>query len=170
MATQNSTVSFLGALSQASLYKRTQGRLVRQLTALTITVIVLLGARAFSSEVMRGVANSVAPSPTSAEELKNSSAPLIQGLLRYGVPTLLGLLGCWVAYRAVNYPRFADFLISVEAEINKVSWPSMGELKRGTIVVISVMFSLGITLTVYNSFWYWFFKFIGVLEDIGPSE
>lgn len=33
----------------------------------------------------------------------------------------LGVVGIWFGYRLVNWPRFADFLISVEAELNKVS-------------------------------------------------
>ena len=40
------------------------------------------------------------------------------------------LVGVWLGYRLVNIPRFADFLIAVEAEMNKVSWPSRGELIR----------------------------------------
>ena len=31
--------------------------------------------------------------------------------------------GLWLGYRIVNVPQFADFLIAVEAEMNKVSWP-----------------------------------------------
>ena len=33
-------------------------------------------------------------------------------------------------------PAFADFLIAVEAEMNKVSWPTRTELFRGSMVVI----------------------------------
>ena len=32
----------------------------------------------------------------------------------------------------MNMPRFADFLIAVEAEMNKVSWPSKAELIRSS--------------------------------------
>ena len=46
-------------------------------------------------------------------------------MLYYGLPTLLAVAGLWAAYRAVNLPAFADFLIAVEAEINQVSWPSL---------------------------------------------
>ena len=43
---------------------------------------------------------------------------------------VLASLGLWVAFRLVNMPAFADFLIAVEAEMNKVSWPTRGELFR----------------------------------------
>ena len=60
--------------------------------------------------------------------------------LRYGLPGALLMLGWWVAYRIVNVPKFADFLIAVEAEMNKVSWPSRDELIRSSAVVIFVIF------------------------------
>jgi len=45
---------------------------------------------------------------------------------------------------------FADFLIAVEAEINKVSWPSRTELVRASIVVIALMFGLTMVLFMYD--------------------
>ena len=50
----------------------------------------------------------------------------------------------WVSYRLVNVPGFADFLIAVEAEMNKVSWPTRTELFRSSIVVLIMIFALGI--------------------------
>ena len=38
-------------------------------------------------------------------------------------------------------PAFADFLIAVEAEMNKVSWPTRHELIRASMVVMLVMIS-----------------------------
>ncbi len=76
----------------------------------------------------------------------------------------LGGLGAWMVFRVVNYPRFADFLISVEAEMDKVSWAGRKELMRATVVVIAMMFLLGLTLFVFDLFWQWFFQLIGFLE------
>jgi preprotein translocase subunit SecE len=53
--------------------------------------------------------------------------------------------------RIVNLPSFADFLISVEAEMNKVSWPSRGELYRASLVVIVVIFLLTAILLAYDA-------------------
>jgi hypothetical protein len=41
---------------------------------------------------------------------------------------LLLAAGLWSVYRLVNMPRFADFLIAVESEMAKVSWPTGGEV------------------------------------------
>ena len=59
----------------------------------------------------------------------------------------------WVAWRAVNYPVFADFLIATEAEINKVSWTSRKALIRDTIVVLTTLFLMTVFLFVVDLFW-----------------
>ena len=60
-------------------------------------------------------------------------------------------LGAWISFRIVNLPKFADFLISVEAEMNKVSWPTSGELWRASMVVIAVIFFLAGLLFFYDA-------------------
>ena len=45
-------------------------------------------------------------------------------------------VGCFTG--VVNLPVFADFLIAVEAEMNKVSWPTRGELFRGSVASCAV--------------------------------
>ncbi len=83
--------------------------------------------------------------------------------IRFLVPGLLLLLGLWASYRVVNIPAFADFLIAVEAEMNKVSWPTRGELGRASAVVLIVIFSLAIVLSVYDMLWGILFRKLGIL-------
>ena len=61
--------------------------------------------------------------------------------------------GVWFCFRLVNLPKFADFLIAVEAEMSKVSWPTRAELMRGSVVVIVTLVFLAAMLTVYDSIW-----------------
>ena len=84
--------------------------------------------------------------------------------IEYVVPGLLLLVGTWSAYRLVNYPQFADFLIAVEAEMNKVSWPSRTELIRSSLVVIFMMFFLAIVLFGFDLVWLRLFQFLGVVR------
>ncbi len=67
--------------------------------------------------------------------------------LRFLIPGLLLALGVWASYRVVNVPAFADFLIAVEAEMNKVSWPTRAELFRASMVVLIEIFALAFILT-----------------------
>jgi len=72
---------------------------------------------------------------------------------QYSVPGLVLLVGAWLCYRLVNYPKFADFLIAVEAEMAKVSWPSRRELIRATVVVLVSMLVLTVVLYLFDSIW-----------------
>lgn len=69
---------------------------------------------------------------------------------QYVIPSIVLAVGIWASFRIVNIPRFADFLISVEAEMNKVSWPSRNQLWRASMVVIVVIFFLAGLLFVYD--------------------
>jgi preprotein translocase subunit SecE len=125
------------------LYKRSQGRIVREVTFFALALTLLIGLWRLSTWLNGSITNCPA-------------------WLCDGLPTVLALVGLWAAYRVVNWPAFADFLIAVEAEINKVSWPSWSELWRSTLVVIVVIFMIGLLLAAFDFFWVWFFKLIGV--------
>jgi len=117
----------------ASSYKRTQGKVARQLTLAAMAVGVAVGAWNLSN---------VADTSTG----------------KYIVPLVVLALGWWASWRIVNVPRFADFLISVEAEMNKVSWPGRPELWRASVVVIVVIFFLAGLLFFYDLILKWFFS------------
>lgn len=134
-----SASSIVGEIFQVGLYKPSQGRITRQATCGVFWVVFALAAwRAY--DTMYGAKN-----------------------WQYIAPLAILTIGFWAAYRIVNYPRFADFLIAVEAEMNKVSWPSRGELVRSSIVVIFVIFSLAIILFGFDLFWRGLFQFCGIL-------
>ena len=69
------------------------------------------------------------------------------------LPGILCLASWWASYRMVNMPNFADFLIAVEAEINKVSWPTRGELFRASMVVLICIIMLALILYSYDIIW-----------------
>ena len=135
--------AFFEEFFRVGIYKRSQGRIVRQVTFAAVAVTLLIGLWRLVM-MLRGYGDSCPP------------------WLCFGLPGVLAAVGLWAAYRSVNLPAFADFLIAVEAEINKVSWPSWGEMWRWTIVVIVVIFSIGLLLAAFDMFWVWFFKAIGV--------
>ena len=85
--------------------------------------------------------------------------------VKAGVPTAIVLFAGWVIFRLVNYPPFAEFLISVEGEMNKVSWASKQELYRATVVVLSTMLFLAVVLYAYDFIWVHLLKTIGVIQS-----
>jgi len=144
-STHNEAVngSFLGNLLRFSVYKRNQGRVTRQATFAALALAIGVGVWRLAAVLPLWFASDVGGSSTDL------------GVVRFLVPGLLLAAGLWVSFRAVNMPRFADFLIAVEAEMAKVSWPTRSEVVRSSIVVIFMMFALAGILGLYDLFW-WF--------------
>jgi preprotein translocase subunit SecE len=127
---------WLADLFQVGIYKRSQGRITRQATFAALAVAFAVASYSFYTTFGASIAR----------------------YWTYGICAGLLVLGGWVSYRLVNMPRFADFLIAVEAEMNKVSWPSRSELTKSSIVVIFVIFSLSFVLFGFDVIWGWVFE------------
>ena len=132
--------SFFAELVQTGIYKRSQGRIARQASFAAIALSAVLGFYRFQVFLSRNMNVSEAVS--------------------WAVATVSAAFCCWVAFRLVNWPRFADFLIAVEAEMAKVSWPSRKELIRSSIVVLVNMIFLAALLWVFDAAWFAFFKHV----------
>jgi preprotein translocase subunit SecE len=122
--------AFFHELLRVGIYKRSQGRIVRQVTFAALAITLALGMWRLSEAM-------VAKDP----------------IYRYAIPSAMLAVCVWMSYRLVNVPAFADFLIAVEAEINKVSWPTRSEAFRASMVVLIVMFFLAFTLFACDFFW-----------------
>lgn len=61
-------------------------------------------------------------------------------------------------------PKFSDFLISVQSEIDKVTWPSTEEVKRATLVVLVLIISMACVMFFFDLVWQWVFQVIGFLQ------
>jgi preprotein translocase subunit SecE len=145
------TSPFLRELIQWNVYKKNQGRITRQVTFVAIAIVVALGCWRLSSYSINWV--------------EAQANPLLHQFVHVGIPVLLVAGGWWAAFRLVNMPSFADFLIAVEAEMNKVTWPSRTELVRSSIVVIMTILILAGILYGYDLFWKLVLMAIGVLQS-----
>lgn len=142
MSSKDAGLSLLPELLRFSVYKPNQGRLVRQFTFFGIAVLAAFGCIT----------------------LANGPLGVMTKPIQVGVPLAIWIVSTWVAFRAVNIPRFADFLVSVESELEKVSWPVRQEVSQATVVVLITMFSLGAFLFVVDIVWQRLFSMIGFLE------
>ena len=125
--------AFVQELFRFDLYKRSQGKIARQVTFAALAIIVALAAWCLNDYYAGRVGSS-----------KFSV---------YALPLIVLVAGLWISFRVVQLPSFADFLISVEAEMNKVSWPTWTELIRSSIVVILMIFILAAILFFYDFAW-----------------
>jgi preprotein translocase SecE subunit len=73
--------------------------------------------------------------------------------VQYTVPLLLIAATLWLAWRAVNFPVFADFLIATEAELNKVSWTTRRRLMQDTVVVLATVLLMAVFLFAMDMAW-----------------
>jgi len=133
--------AFIREMFRTTLFKRNQGRIVRQVTVSAVAVAVALGLWRMNA--------------TFSQE--------VGATIRYVLTGILLAAGVWMAYRLVNVPQFADFLIAVEAEMAKVSWPTRTEVYRSSAVVLVMIFSLAVVLFVFDFLWSQLFQWIGVL-------
>jgi preprotein translocase SecE subunit len=207
--------AFFQELFRAGVYKRSQGRITRQVTWVAIAVILALGlwqlsgrleswdpgirlkTRAETAGLVKLTRDAVIIVDAKGQELERHEIPAratptveinqkieagtvlyqsdplkvpwARAGLCFGLPGVLLMAGLWIAYRLVNLPAFADFLIAVEAEMNKVSWPSRAELFRASMVVLFTIFALAAVLFGFDSFWRWFFEFLKVFPQKGGA-
>ncbi len=142
MSSKSVGMSLLPELFSVGLYKANQGRMVRQFTFFGVVILVAFGCLTLSNGPLLSVGRG----------------------LQVGLPFGLWGVGSWLAFRAVNLPLFADFLISVESELARVTWPARTEVIQATVVVISTMFFLGAFLFVIDLIWTYTFTLIGFSE------
>jgi preprotein translocase subunit SecE len=128
------------SIMSAELYKRSQGRITRQATFAALAITILLGVWTLHRHIDGLSLNA-----------------------RYVIDAVIIGVGLWLSFRLVNMPRFADFLISVEIEMTKVSWPTRTDLVRTSGVVMITIFGLAAVLFIYDIIWQSLLKWIGVL-------
>lgn len=130
--------SFIQELTRFTLYKPNQGKAARRITLFAALVVIILGGWAFY----------------------NWAHFFAVTLQRAGVASVVTAFFCWAAFRVVNYPPFADFLVTVEAEMLKVSWPSWKEVRSSTAVVLVVLTILTAALFVFDIVWQSVFTYV----------
>ena len=147
--------NFFQEMTRGEIYKRTQGKLTRQLTCIAVWVAAAL--LAYRVYIFRSVWSF-------ADQWVAGSATY----LGYGVPVVVLAVGLWLGYRIVNYAPFADFLIAVEAEMSKVSWPTQQQLVRASAVVIILILGLTVIVYVYDLLLNYLLWWLGVVPDRAP--
>jgi len=142
MAKAKADNSLLVELVQGRIFKSSQGRVVRQVTFFAAAAVFVIAAWRLQSTLLADYDRAV----------------------RWGIPGVIAVAGIWLSFRLVNWPTFANFLISVEAEMDKVSWANWDYLYRATAVVLGTMVVLGAYLFICDIFWQQLFGFIGFLN------
>lgn len=135
--------TLLSTVMSTGAYKESQGRIVRQVTLATFLAGAFTGAYQLHS--------------TFTAELANA-------WLSLGIPALVFALSSWFVYRLIQWPRFADFLVSVQGELDKVNWATWEYLVRATgVVVVTMVLSTGF-LWLCDFIWINLSQLVGFLQ------
>jgi preprotein translocase subunit SecE len=125
------------------IYKRGQAKNTRLWTAIAAFVVVAYGCYVLHSK------------------LQTLGNIWVETLVPFGLCVVLGSVIAWV----MNKPSVADFLISSEGEIKKVSWSTRKEIIASTTVVMITMIVIALMLAVVDYLFVLFFIKIGLLPN-----
>jgi preprotein translocase subunit SecE len=134
-------------------YKRGQGYYTRLGTALGSGLLAVLGCWALYNR-LGGITTG------------NIVTANVKTWIQTGIPTVLFLVLGWVIFKAVNVPRYADFMIATEGEMKKVSWSTRKEIVTSTRVVIFTVLLMSILLAVVDYGFAKLFTWMHVLKII----
>jgi preprotein translocase subunit SecE len=127
------------------IYKRGQGKNTRLCSAFGIAAITAFGCLQFYKWLD---GQSFVTDPR--------TALWISTMIPAGLFVILGLLVFWL----VNTPTIADFMISAEGEIKKVSWSNRREIAVSTLIVIIVVAAMAVLLFVTDMSFQIFFAWL----------
>ena len=146
-------------------FKATQGLNLRRYTIVGILIVGWSGAWSLYRNQILGTGDLMLSIPFVEFQIAILPSKEVT------VPLLIVLATGWFAWRLVNVPPFADFLIATEAEMNKVSWSTRKRLIQDTIVVLITVAIITTFLLVIDLFWGWLLSrsFIGVLPSKTPD-
>ena len=120
------------------IYKRGQGKHTRLCTAFGIALVVGLGC---------------------LQLFRTLQATDLTMWVQTMVPAGLFVASSFLIFWVINKPSVADFMISSEGEVKKVSWSSKKEIVASTFIVICVVVLLGaflgITDLIFRMFFTW---------------
>ncbi len=121
-------------------YKPEEGRFARQSAFWLGVGWIFYGCYALSGELTRWESLR-GPVSTAVPEIPLLGIPLTGAFL---VSTLLFLAGAFAYVRWLSQEKVAQYLIEVESEMRKVTWPSFEEAVNSSVVVIfTVLFLMG---------------------------
>jgi preprotein translocase SecE subunit len=115
-------------------YKQDQGRFARLAAFWSLAILIFYGTTSLYTTLLGYFPNTMAkPFAAGMPKVPVLGLPLNLGML---ISAAVLALSIWLLYRLLERPRNADVLIDTEAELRKVTWPTVPEAVRSSMVVI----------------------------------
>lgn len=145
-----------------SIYKKGQGYWTRLLTCIAATCLLALIAQWVFTHSRLWLIEGL----TSPERTADAARALGRNIAA-GIGGGLFLIGAFFAWKIINSPRGAEFLITTDSEMKRVNWATTKEVVGSTRVVVLFLFFICMFLFFSDIVFGFFFHFIGVLRT-GP--
>jgi len=153
MATEATSrfATVLHELVSLDIYKRGQGQRMRWLSTGGVGLLLLWGCLSLYWEL---------------EASRPEGWSRAQWVwVTYCVPLAIFSAGMWITFRIVwGWPRFSEFLIATEAEMNKVSWAKWDQIWQATMVVLVLVVLMAAYFYVVDLIWSYLLQKVGVLQ------
>lgn len=149
-----------------TVYKRGQGYWTRMGTAFGVILLLAVTAWFVYSRSVVWLPSAFYSEPADSSGIAAATAHSVATAKAVGLGLSIGitLVGAFFAWRLMNRPSNADFLIATDTEMKKVNWTSRAELIGSTKVVIFFMFLIAAILFFIDIFTGWIFYLITVLK------
>ena len=123
-------------------YREDQGRLARMAAFWTVTLLTLFGCN-FLFELLVGI-------PAMREALGGFRIPVVAIDLSpaFLISAVVFVIGVVIIQKWQQKPHVADLLIDTEAELRKVTWPTLEDVVNSSIIVIVFVLFIGAFLAV----------------------
>ena len=128
-----------------TIYKKGQGKYTRLYSALGAAVVALLGCIQLYNKLVAAEFG-----------LSNKASMWVSTMVPVVVFAILAVVIFWI----VNRPATADFMISAEGEMKKVSWASRKEIIVSTFIVIVVVILMAAMLGIADFSFQLFFQWL----------
>ncbi len=121
-------------------YREDQGRLARMFAFWSLALLLLFGCT-FLHDLIVGLGSM-------SEPIGGIRIPVVGVDLTPAFLVAFGILvvGVIVLYRWQETPKVADLLIETEAELRKVTWPSLEQVLNSSLVVVVCVVLIGLFL------------------------
>ena len=112
-------------------YREDQGRLARMAAFWSVVLLLMFGCTFLNDQLIQF--------DSLSERIGGYRIPIVSVDLNGAFLISLGLfaVGLFVINRWQHKPKVADLLIDTEAELKKVTWPTMTEVINSSLVVIT---------------------------------
>ncbi|MFT7668639.1 MAG: preprotein translocase SecE subunit [Planctomycetota bacterium] len=129
-------------------YRQDQGRMARMAAFWSLAIMVFYGCTSLRAE-LSGMFNE-----SLGQRLWDGARIPILGVdltWAFVIALVTFIIGMALLYRWTEKPKNADLLIETESELRKVTWPTLGEAGKASVVVMICVIVLMALLAGYDA-------------------